>query len=248
MIGRLGNQLSIEQVLTDPALGNTVPQGVRMKILIVEDDPAIVRQLTALLNDEGYETECAISRSDARALIRSRDYQLALLDISLPDGDGFQVYRDLKDRSIPAIFLTASEDENTTVRALELGAEDYVSKPFRVRELISRIRKAVRRSVGAAVHQIGVLSIDLEKGIVRKHGAEITLSALEYRILTTFVSNRGILLTRGQLLEEIWDVGGDFVNDNTLTVYIKRLREKLEDDPQSPQIIRTVRGIGYRMD
>lgn len=218
-----------------------------MRILIVEDDPAIVRQLTALLKDEGYETESALNRADALSLIRSSDYQLALLDISLPDGDGFQVYQDLKSRSIPAIFLTASEDENTAVRALELGAEDYVSKPFRVRELISRIRKAVRRSIGAAV-QIDALSVDLEKGIVRKHGAEIPLSALEYRILTTFVSNRGILLTRGQLLEEIWDIGGDFVNDNTLTVYIKRLREKLEDDPQNPQIIKTVRGIGYRMD
>lgn len=150
---------------------------------------------------------------------------------------------------VPTIFLTASGDEESVCRGLELGAEDYIAKPFRARELVSRIRSVLRRSTCTRnIVQLENVTVDTDKGTVTKNGAEIALSALEYRILLVFIGNRGRLLSRSRLLEEIWDVGGDFVNDNTLTVYIKRLREKIEDDPQDPHIIKTVRGLGYRVD
>ena len=171
------------------------------------------------------------------------------MDVSLSDGDGFAVCKDAKEFGIPVIFLTASGDENSVVQGLDLGADDYISKPFRPRELLSRIRSVLRRSGKTqSMVTLGSVTIDLDKGIVRKNGQELSLSALEYRLLTVFVNHRGKLLSRNALLEEIWDAGGDFVNDNTLTVYIKRLREKIEDDPQKPEIIKTVRGLGYRVD
>ena len=131
---------------------------------------------------------------------------------------------------------------------LRLRADDYIAKPFRPRELVSRIRNVLRRYQPASLVTAGNVTVDTDKAQVKKNGEEISLSALEYRLLTVFINNRGLLLTRNKLLEDIWDIGGDFVNDNTLTVYIKRLREKIEDDPQDPQIIKTARGLGYRMD
>ena len=219
------------------------------KILIVEDDITIIRTLDAYLHSEGFETVSVSEEREALTAIVNENVDLLLLDISLAEGSGFAVCEAAKERRLPVIFLTASGDENSVVRGLDMGADDYIAKPFRPRELVSRIRSVLRRSGKTnSVAMLGSVSVDAEKGIVSKNGTEINLSALEFRLLMTFVNHRGKLLTRNALLEEIWDAGGDFVNDNTLTVYIKRLREKIEDDPQKPENIKTVRGLGYRVD
>ena len=219
------------------------------KILIVEDDITIIRTLDAYLHSEGFETVSVSEEREALTAIVNENVDLLLLDISLAEGSGFAVCEAAKERRLPVIFLTASGDENSVVRGLDMGADDYIAKPFRPRELVSRIRSVLRRSGKTKrVVMLGSVSVDAEKGIVSKSGTEINLSALEFRLLMAFVNHRGKLLTRNALLEEIWDAGGDFVNDNTLTVYIKRLREKIEDDPQKPEIIKTVRGLGYRVD
>ena len=153
----------------------------------------------------------------------------------------------------PVIFLTARDDEGSAVMGLDMGADDYITKPFRIRELHSRIKSVLRRSgrgkedLNQDIITIDNITINLREGTVRKDGNDLFLTALEYRLFLTFAQNEGRVLTRSQLLESIWDVSGDFVNDNTLTVYIKRLREKIEDDPQKPTIIKTVRGLGYQM-
>ena len=149
---------------------------------------------------------------------------------------------------MPVIFLTASDDEMSVVAGLDMGAEDYIAKPFRPLELISRIRTALRRKGKAPpVFQWGRITVDTGRGRVEKNGAEVFLSALEYRLLLLLIGEKGAVTTRDALLSALWDAGGDFVTDNTLTVYIKRLREKLEDDPQNPAFIKTVRGLGYKV-
>ena len=219
------------------------------RLLLVEDDPDIVRSLTAYLESEGFEVETAAGEQAAREALRSGRPSLLLVDLALSDGDGFGVCRAAREQKLPVIFLTASDAENNVVRGLDLGADDYITKPFRPRELVSRIRSVLRRSGGRSpVIAVGPILLDTESGTVTKDGAELMLSALEYRLLHQFFTNRGRLLTREQLLEDIWDAAGDYVNDNTLTVYIKRLREKIEEDPAQPRIIRTVRGLGYRVD
>ena len=220
-----------------------------MKILLVEDDPGIIHSLTEFLTGEGFSITSVPGQQEAVNAYRSARFDLALIDISLENGDGYAVCRAIKaDRDIPVIFLTASGDEASVVTGLDLGADDYIAKPFRPRELVSRIRNA-RRRYGDQDHliAIGDLLFDTDRGIVSRNGEEIPLSALEYRIRQVFLLNRGILLSRTRLLEEIWDIAGDYVNDNTLTVYIKRIREKIERDPAKPVIIQTVRGLGYRM-
>ncbi len=218
-------------------------------ILIVEDDAAIVRALTEYLASEGLGARAAAGEREALRILKSDLPDLVLIDLALSDGDGFAVCGAAKELGVPVIFLTASGDEDSVVRGLDLGAEDYVSKPFRPRELVSRIRNALRRGGREQANvRLGQVLVDTAGGIVMKNGAEIALSALEYRLLLAFVNNRGRLMTRNMLLEEIWDAAGNFVNDNTLTVYIKRLREKIEDDPQKPEHIKTVRGLGYRLE
>jgi DNA-binding response OmpR family regulator len=219
------------------------------RILLVEDDQAIVAGLQAYLTEEGFETAAADSEAGARDLLAEQRFDLLLVDVSLRFGSGFGVCAAAREQGLPVIFLTANGDENSVVAGLDMGAEDYIVKPFRPRELLSRIRGVLRRSGGRdAAVRIRNLTVDTEKGTVEKDGKEISLSALEYRLLLVFLNNRGRLLSRNRLLEEIWDAAGDFVNDNTLTVYIKRLREKIEDDPQEPAVIKTVRGLGYRVD
>ncbi len=220
------------------------------KILLVEDGKDIVEKLVEFLSGEGYEVKSASGQSVALELMQSEVFDLALLDISLADGNGFALCSAIKQNyNIPVIFLTASGDEYSTVAGFELGADDYIAKPFRPRELVTRIKNILRLTKGAgSVVTIGDVTVDTVKGTAAKDGKELYLSALEYRLLLVFINNRGIVLSRGQLLEAIWDVAGDFVNDNTLTVYIKRLREKIENDAQNPEIIKTVRGIGYKVD
>ena len=220
------------------------------RILLVEDDKSIVTNLTEYLSKEGYEIKSASGQKDAMQLVETEKFDLVLLDISLSDGNGFSVCKAIKsDYNIPVIFLTASGDEYSTVTGFEVGADDYIAKPFRPRELVTRIRNILRLTSGAnSVIRIGNIMVDMDKGIASKNGKDLHLSALEYRLLLVFFNNRGRILSRSQLLEAIWDIAGDFVNDNTLTVYIKRLREKLEEDPQNPEIIKTVRGLGYKVD
>jgi len=220
------------------------------QILIVEDDKAIIEALQYYLKGESFDTLTASGQKEAEEVLNNKTPQILLVDLSLADGDGFGVCNAAKKRNIPVIFLTASADEMNVVKGLDMGADDYIAKPFRPRELISRIRRVLRQYEGVSkVIQLGSgVMADTEKGQVTKNGETVELSALEYRLLCVFINNKGILLSRNKLLEDIWDIGGDFVNDNTLTVYIKRLREKIENDPQNPSIIKTVRGLGYRMD
>lgn len=219
------------------------------RILLVEDDEAIVKNLVDILEREGFSVDTASGQTLAMERMENERYDLCLLDISLEEGNGFAVCIAIKEKyDIPVIFLTASGDEYSVVAGFDMGADDYVKKPFRPRELISRIRSVLRRTgKHQSLIEIENLSVDSVKGITRKNGEEIFLSALEYRLLLVFLNHRGMVLSRSKLLEEIWDIAGDFVNDNTLTVYIKRLRDKIEDDPQHPTIILTVRGIGYKV-
>ncbi len=218
------------------------------KLLLVEDDHSIVSSLAAFLKGEGFEVDTVPGQAGALESVEQIHYDLVLLDISLADGNGFSVCSAVKQKGdIPVIFLTASGDEYSVVTGLDLGADDYINKPFRPRELVSRIRSVLRRSQpGNAVLTLGPLRVDPERAMVQKQEQELFLSALEYRLLLVFLNNKGKVLSRNRLLEELWDIAGEYVNDNTLTVYIKRLREKVEDDPQNPTLIRTVRGLGYK--
>ncbi len=220
------------------------------KILLVEDDLMIVNTLSEFLKDEGYVVKNATGQTKALSMLLDEQFDLVLLDISLSDGNGFSVCSAIKaSYNIPVIFLTASGDEYSTITGFNLGADDYIAKPFRPRELLMRIKNILRLTgnVGNII-KIGDISVDTIKGIATKNNQDLFLSALEYRLLLVFLNNRGVVLSRMKLLETIWDIAGEFVNDNTLTVYIKRLREKIEDDPQNPEIIKTIRGLGYRVD
>lgn len=227
-----------------------------MKVFIVEDDPIIVEGLTIALSGEGYEVSSFDNMTDAIEEINSEaHYDVCLLDVNLPDGDGFQVCKAIRAKSdVPVIFLTACDDEIHTVLALEQGADDYISKPFRIRELLARIKAILRRAGSESgrekpqeVVTVGRNTVDIMSGKVFRDGEEVFLSAVEYRLLLTFIKSRGQLLTRQQILTAMWDSAGDFVNDNTLTVYVRRLRKKLEVEGDAP-VIETVRGMGYRLD
>ncbi|MFY9857751.1 MAG: response regulator transcription factor, partial [Exiguobacterium chiriqhucha] len=225
-----------------------------MHILIVEDDRTIASGLQYSLEQEQFTTTLCQNVADATKLIEQQLHtiDLCLFDLSLPDGSGYDLCRLVKQKQdTPVIFLTVFDDEVNVVMGLDMGADDYITKPFRVRELISRIHSVLRRynkQASSPVLTIGAVEINTQDAKVKKDGSEILLTALEYRLLLIFGKHTGQVLSRAQLLDQIWDMGGDFVNDNTLTVYIKRLREKLEDDPQRPTLIKTVRGIGYKVE
>ena len=218
-------------------------------VLLVEDDQAIVENLTGFLKEEGFQVTAVSGQTDALEALEEQEFALVLLDVTLAQGNGYSTCTAIKSRlDIPVIFLTALGDEFSVVTGLDMGADDYISKPFRPRELVSRMKSVLRRSgKSQPVVKIGDLSVDMVKGTVEKSGKEVYLSAMEYRLLLIFLNHRGMVLTRSVLLEEIWEAAGEFVNDNTLTVYIKRLREKIEDNPAEPKILLTVRGIGYRL-
>ena len=220
------------------------------KILLVEDDGQIASYLGELLRAEGFDTQIAGSKKEASECLLIQAFDLVLLDVSLPDGNGFSICAEIKkEYEIPVIFLTASGDEYSVVAGLDMGADDYIAKPFRPRELISRIRSVLRRcKKEQRILSCGDLKVNVSSATVTKGEKELFLSALEYRLLLLLLQNKGQILTRNQLLEEIWDASGEYVNDNTLSVYMKRLREKIEENPQSPRLLHTIRGIGYRMD
>ena len=219
------------------------------QVLLVEDDPQITENLTTFLRGEGFQVTAVTGQRRAEEQLLQRRFELALVDISLADGNGFSVCGAIKAQTeTPVIFLTASGDEYSVVTGLDMGADDYISKPFRPRELVSRMKSVLRRaSKGPTVFRLKNLTVDPERGQVMKAGREVFLSALEYRLLLVFLNHPGMVLSRTRLLEEIWDIAGDYVNDNTLTVYIKRLRDKIEENPQNPELIVTVRGLGYRL-
>lgn len=219
------------------------------RLLLVEDDPTLIRMLTSFLSAENFQVSSVTGQSAAVTAMEENKPDLALVDISLAEGNGFGVCAYAKELGIPVIFLTASGDEYSVVTGLDMGADDYIAKPFRPRELVSRIRSVLRRTgKRQSVVALGSLTIDTDKGTVTRNGQDLFLSALEYKLLLVFLNNRGQILTRDKLLEEIWDSAGDYVGDNTLTVYIKRLREKIEGDPQNPRLIKTVRGLGYKLE
>lgn len=218
------------------------------KILLVEDDAMIASGIKYALEMEGYEATHVTNIKDALELITKINFDLAILDMQLPDGIGFDVSDKLKTTTTAIIFLTVVDDENNIVKAFEDGAADYVVKPFRIRELLARIKRTLAnqnsKAKTASLIRIGNTEINTEAGKVFADGNSIELTALEYRLLLIFANNKGVLLSRAQILDKIWDVDGNFVEDNTLTVYVKRLREKLGEAIN----IETVRGIGYRVD
>lgn len=201
------------------------------------------------LQKVGYETKRCADVQSALKVVEAEDYDLYLLDLSLPDGSGYDVCRAIKAKGDrPVIFLTAFDDEVNVVMGFDLGADDYVSKPFRINELMARIKSVLRRYHSenySGIVELHGIKINTNEAKVYKNGREIVLTAMEYRLLLILLNNRGQIMTRNQLLENIWDIDGIFVNDNTLTVYIKRLRDKIEDDSLDPKIIKTVRKMGY---
>ena len=220
-----------------------------MDIFLLEDDEAIGIGLTYSLENEGYNVTLAKSVKEAEKIIDEKEFSLYILDLTLPDGSGYDVCKRIKAKGdLPVIFLTAYDDEVNVIMGFALGADDYISKPFRVKELMLRIKSVMRRysnETSDGIIKINNLKINTNEAKVYKNNEEIILTAMEYRLLLILLSNRGKVLSRTALLEKNWDVAGDFVEDNTLTVYIKRLRDKIEEDPAKPEFIKTVRGLGY---
>ena len=221
------------------------------RILLAEDDQLIVEGLSELLANEGFVVDSSPTQAGAVELAcrPGAGYALALVDLTLAEGNGFAVCNAIKTAApdVPVIFLTAADDELNTVTGLSMGADDYVAKPFRPRELVARIHAAIRRAhPERTVLRLGRVAIDPDRAHVELDGQEVALSALEYRLLLLFAKNAGRLVTRDMMREALWDDAGAYVEENTLSVYIKRLRDKLEDDPSDPQLIVTVRGLGYR--
>ena len=218
------------------------------RILLLEDDTMIASGILYALESEGYETNHATGIKDVRSLIEHYNFDLAIIDMQLPDGTGFDVSEIFKNNATSVIFLTVVDDENTIVRAFDEGAQDYIVKPFRIRELLARVRRILSVNIKNGekdnIIYMGHAAIHTDEAKVYVNDKSIDLTALEYRLLLIFASNKGILLTRQQILDKIWDADGNFVEDNTLTVYVKRLREKLGEAIH----IETVRGMGYRVD
>ena len=212
-----------------------------MKLLLIEDNKAIAKGLAFSLRNAGYETALCHSCGEAYAMIGG-DYAVMIIDISLPDGNGFELYRDIRRvNQAPVIFLTALDDEDSIVKGFDLGAEDYITKPFSTRELIARVKRLTRKSESTVT--VGDLTLDLDKQAVFKNGEKVELTALEYRICSLLMQNHGAVVTREMIFEKIWDIAGNYVNDNTLSVYIRRIRQKLGTDQ-----LKTVKGAGYRME
>ncbi len=220
-----------------------------MNIFVLEDDRAIGMGLTYSLENEGYTVTLSRTVVESMDIINKRDFALYILDLTLPDGSGYDVCKAVRQKGdFPVIFLTAFDDEVNVIMGLEIGADDYITKPFRVRELLARMKSVLRRYSKESpdgIINIQNITINTNEAKVYKNGEEIILTAMEYRLLLIFLNNRGTVMSRNKLLENIWDVEGDFVNDNTLTVYIKRLRNKIEENPADPKIIKTIRGLGY---
>lgn len=213
-----------------------------MKILLVEDNKSIIKGLEYAFAQNGYSCEYCLSLDEA---VRKApfNYDAAVLDIMLPDGNGFDLFKKIRRYSdLPVIFLTAVDDEDSVVNGLELGADDYITKPFSTRELMARIKRVANKNSKKNIITVSGVTLDLDKSAVFENGKQLELTALEYKLLSLLMQNAGKVVTRELIFEKIWDVSGNFVNDNTLTVYIKRIRKKLDAD-----IIKTVKGMGYQV-
>lgn len=213
-----------------------------MKILLVEDNKSIIKGLEYAFAQNGYSCEYCLSLDEA---VRKApfNYDAAVLDIMLPDGNGFDLFKKIRRYSdLPVIFLTAVDDEDSVVNGLELGADDYITKPFSTRELIARIKRVANKNSKKNIITVSGVTLDLDKSVVFENGKQLELTALEYKLLSLLMQNAGKVVTRELIFEKIWDVSGNFVNDNTLTVYIKRICKKLDAD-----IIKTVKGMGYQV-
>jgi len=222
-----------------------------MKLLLVEDDNTILEGLKFCLTKENYDVEGVSTAKEALKVLEDNKINLLLLDINLPDMNGIELYKKIRNKKdIPTIFLTANDLETTVVEALDIGADDYITKPFKTRELISRINSVLRRvykNESSNIIEIQNIKVNLNDATVYKDDEKVFLTALEYKILLILFMHPGRVFTRESILAEIWDTEEEYVNDNTLTVYIKRIREKLEDDVTNPKIILTVRGLGYKV-
>ena len=221
-----------------------------MKLLLVEDDEAILEGLVFCLKKEGFLVKGLTNAYQALELIKNENFDLLVLDINLPDINGLKLYRQIKEnKDIPTIFLTANDSELSIVEALDSGADDYITKPFKTRELISRIHSVLRRTKKEEQNIIKIqdITIHLKEAKVFKKDKPVFLTALEYKILLILCMHPTKVFTRESILANIWDTEEEYVNDNTLTVYIKRIREKIEDDMTNPKIILTVRGLGYQV-
>jgi len=223
-----------------------------VKILLVEDDATLAMGMEYTLKNEGFDVTVASTLKEARESIENYNIDLVLLDLMLPDGSGYELCGELRKKSnTPIIFLTASDEEANVVMGLDMGGDDYISKPVRIGELISRIKAVLRRyekdsSYRSNKLHSGDITIELLSNRVMKNDVEIILTSLEYKLLISLIQNPKVVLSRSQILEKIWDVGGEFVDDNTLSVYVRRLREKIEDDPAKPEYIITMRAVGYK--
>ena len=222
-------------------------------ILMVEDDSTIAFAVKYAVEQEGFNLDIAENLENARKIVNSKEYDLILLDVMLPDGNGYEFLKQLRehDEDTPVIFLTACDEEVNIVMGLDIGGDDYITKPFRVRELISRINAILRRKgksqdSNKKILKFKNISIHTLEARVFKNNEEIFLTSAEYKLLLILIQNKNMVLSRAQILEKLWDVTYDFINDNTLSVYIKRLREKIEYDSSKPQYILTVRGLGYK--
>lgn len=222
------------------------------KILLVEDDKTLSLGIEYSLKSEGYSVDVAYTYHEGLNFTNTNEYILILLDVMLPDGNGYDLCKIIrKDKNTPIIFLTACDEEVNVVMGLDIGGDDYITKPFRIRELISRINAVLRRYSNKNLGNI-LRSEDIKmyliEGRVERDGKEIFLTPSEYRLLQIFMENPKQALNRTTMLQKLWDIDGEFVDDNTLSVYIRRLREKIEKDPSNPKYIKTLRGIGYRWD
>lgn len=217
------------------------------KILIIEDDETICLGLKYYLEQEGFKVITTYKKDEVLEIIK--DTSIVLLDINLPNINGFALFKEIKKvKDVPIIFLTANDLEVSIVRGLDMGADDYITKPFKTRELLSRIKNVLRRNKSNSnIINIGNIVIDLNQAKVFKNGIDTLLTSLEYKILLTLALNPDTIFSREKLLADIWDVNEEYVYDNTLTVYIKRIRDKIEDNPNNPKIILTIRGVGYKV-
>lgn len=223
-----------------------------MNLFLLEDDSAISMGISYSLTNEGYSVTAASSVKQGLEIINNNSFSLYILDLNLPDGSGYEVCKEIKKQGdLPVIFLTAYDDEINVVTGFELGADDYITKPFRLKELSVRIKSVLRRYSKDTTHgiiNVKNIKINTKEAKVYKDNNEIILTAMEYKLLLSLIKNRGRVLSRTALLENLWDIDGDFIEDNTITVYIKRLRDKIEEEPNKPAVIKTVRGLGYIVD
>lgn len=222
-------------------------------ILLVEDDEALHRGIQFTLQQEGFEVFSAYNIEEARSLLELNDIHLLILDVQLPDGNGFDFCTEIRlYRDTPIIFLTASDQEFDIVRGLDLGGDDYITKPFRLREFLSRVHAVLRRRAPLIRDEDknlltrGGLSLNIGEMRLEKDAQEIPLSITEFRLLSLFMTHPRAVLSKDQIIRQVWPDGTEVLDENTVAVNVRRLREKIEDDPQAPQLLVTVRGAGYR--